>query len=142
MLVARNFPVGNWFSFTKKSMVILVVDDDPDDSQILVELVLELRQDISFILTGSANECFEQVEIKGIVPDLIFLDGILPGVTSKDCLDRLKNNEQLKATKIVIYSGFKRNEVDVFFGKNQLSLHKTSSTGELKSNLQALLETN
>jgi len=79
--------------------LILLVDDDPDDcfifSQVLRESVPEAnitclpdcRSLLNYLQTSNASvqRC--------IIPDMVFLDLNMPGMTGQECLKKLKENQ-------------------------------------------------
>lgn len=48
-------------------------------------------------------------------PDLIFLDGRLPDMSSDECLEKLVANPKLVSTKFVLYSGLGGRELEKRF---------------------------
>jgi CheY-like chemotaxis protein len=76
--------------------VILIVDDVPENVQILGALLSESYSTF-FALDG--NEALEQAEI--LEPDLILLDVMMPVMDGYEVCRRLKNNEKFRDTPII-----------------------------------------
>lgn len=76
--------------------VILIVDDVPENVQILGALLSESYSTF-FALDG--NEALEQAEI--LEPDLILLDVMMPVMDGYEVCSRLKNNEKFRDTPII-----------------------------------------
>lgn len=114
-------------------MVVLVVDDDPDDAQLLTEVLNEVQPDASIHVATNCTGCLHQLEQLRKPPDLIFLDGKLPGMSSQECYEKLKALPHLGSTHIIIYTGFPKHEAERLFGEMKYYVHKTSSLEELRS---------
>ena len=79
---------------------ILLVDDTPAILQILVG-VLRADYDLATAIDGSQG-----LELaKKIMPDLIILDVIMPGMSGYDVLKALKADEATKPIPVVLLSG-------------------------------------
>jgi PAS domain S-box-containing protein len=82
---------------------VLVVEDDPDVSQ-LIELKLR-EQGLDVIATEQGEEALELARTKRI--DLITLDMMLPDITGMDVLRRLRENRETSDIPVIIVSVLK-----------------------------------
>jgi len=76
---------------------VLVVDDEPDILTTVSE-ILEMNDYIVFT-ARNGDECLEKLE--DLTPDLILLDVMMPGITTKEILDEMDQDEKLEKTKVI-----------------------------------------
>ncbi len=93
------------------SKTILIIDDDPDDRELLMEAIKETDPTI---VCGTSSGSIDALQILSkdqfIVPDYIFLDMNMPRMNGKECLLEIKKIEQLNRAKIVIYTTSQRED--------------------------------
>jgi len=80
--------------------IILIVDDIPENVQILGSILK--NQGYSFAFAESGQETFEI--LKKIIPDLILLDIMLPDIDGFEICEAIKENEQTKDIPIIFLS--------------------------------------
>ncbi|MGL1892529.1 MAG: response regulator [Spirochaetaceae bacterium] len=80
--------------------MILVVDDTPENIDILLEILGEV-DDLSVALSG--EDALEIVEDE--TPDLIVLDVVMPGMDGYTVCKTLKANDKYKDIPIIFLSG-------------------------------------
>jgi putative two-component system response regulator len=80
---------------------ILVVDDNPQNAEVLSELLLNHGYRIVLANDAAAAE----VEIRREPPDLILLDVIMPGKTGYELCGELKSDPQTRLIPIVMITG-------------------------------------
>lgn len=75
---------------------IMVVDDEEN----LLELVKTLLEQEGFevITASSGKECLEK--LKKVKPDLILLDVMMPGMTGREVLEKIRENPKTKGLKV------------------------------------------
>lgn len=78
---------------------ILIVDDDPLNIEIIEEI---LGDQYEYRSAASGDEALE--EIADFLPDLVLLDIMMPGMDGYEVCRRIRNNEQLSLTKIILVS--------------------------------------
>lgn len=79
---------------------ILIVDDDPMNALILEEIFG--NKDYEILSAPSGKQAIELA--KHYQPDLILLDIMLPDINGYEICSRLKKNQQLRYTKIILVS--------------------------------------
>lgn len=90
-----------------KTVVIMLVEDDPGDQKLIRMSLREQRIANTPIVAGSAEEAIDYLmknkksEIAPI-PDLILLDLNMPGMGGKEFLRRVKSDRDLEAIPVVI----------------------------------------
>lgn len=85
-------------------MIVLHVDDDPDDSALFCEAVKEAAPNYRCLVADSAASAFEILSDRQMIPDYIFLDINMPKMNGLECLRLIKNNHSLKHINVIMYS--------------------------------------
>lgn len=85
--------------------------DDQEHMQELVKGILE-RAGYSVIIASSGPECLEK--LKKVKPDLILMDVMMPGMTGKQTIEKIRANPKTKDFKIAYLTvtrsvGFEKN---------------------------------
>jgi CheY-like chemotaxis protein len=83
--------------------LVMVVDDDPDILEI-VELVLR-RQGLSVATARDGAEALSLLRDDALVPCLILLDLMMPGMNGFQMLQALSADETLKDIPVVVVTG-------------------------------------
>lgn len=87
-------------------MWILIIDDDTEDIDFFSEVVVEILHDCRCVPASSCEEGLISLGDKHELPSHIFLDGMLYGMSSKECLLKLKADKRLKNVDVILYSGY------------------------------------
>lgn len=94
-------------SFSNKSVKkITLVDDDPDDRE-LFSYVVESRCNYNINLKtyiGGVELLDEIASNPHAIPDVLFLDINMPRLNGLECLKKLRECEDCKKTRIIMYS--------------------------------------
>jgi len=85
---------------THEDAVILVVDDHPNNLEVLFEVFDESSFEVSFVSDGP--HCLELAETEA--PDLILLDVTMPGMDGFEVCRRLKDNPQTRDIPVIFMS--------------------------------------
>jgi CheY-like chemotaxis protein len=86
-------------------MTILLVDDDEDDRKLFFEATGEYDNAITCVGASSGQEALRYLNDKANpVPDFIFLDLRMPGLTGRECLEEIKKNDRLKPVPVIVYT--------------------------------------
>ncbi len=88
-----------------KPIIILIVDDDPEDQHILEEYLLKQNENIIFYRALDGKEAINLILRNEIpTPDLMVLDYKMPLMGAIDVLKYLKEKQILKMTPKVVWS--------------------------------------
>lgn len=121
-------------------MIILIVDDDPEDIELFCEAVSELDGTISCVEAYNGVEALKILQRDQLLPNFIFLDINMPFMNGQKCLAELKRNPVYREIPVVMYSTT-RNEQQIedcrLLGASFLT--KPNSYNELLSSLRPIL---
>ena len=84
----------------KKSLSVLIVDDDPTISEIMKEKLTMSGHTVHHILNG-AKVIFTGEQVS---PDVIILDLMMTNMSGEEVLKELKNNEKLREIPVLVFS--------------------------------------
>ena len=115
---------------------VLVVDDSPTERHVLVELLT--RNGYQVITAESGEEGIEKA--KSELPDLVFMDVVMPGLNGDQATRTLTRNETTKHIPIIVCTS-KGQETDKIWGLRQGALDylvKPVNGEELLSKIAAL----
>ncbi len=90
---------------------IFIVDDDPDDQELLLEALELAGLTCSSSTFADGQELLDQLQ-DGELPDLILLDLNMPRVDGQTALDRIKSSARLRRIPVVVLTT-SRSEADV-----------------------------
>jgi CheY-like chemotaxis protein len=82
----------------------LLVDDDIDDRELFLMALHNASDHIDCRTASNGVEALELLEQSDTKPDFIFLDVNMHKMNGLDCLDRIRQMEELNRTRIYIYS--------------------------------------
>ena len=85
---------------TDKAKTVMIVDDEPG----VLELIARILEANNYrtIKAKDGQECLEK--LKEEVPDVILLDIIMPGLTTKEILSAIEKDSRLSKLKIILLS--------------------------------------
>lgn len=83
-----------------RKVKILIVDDVPRNLRILEEIL-----DDEYLLEPAENGEQALRKVKTFSPDLILLDGMMPGKSGTDVCRELKSDERFQHIKIILVTG-------------------------------------
>jgi putative two-component system response regulator len=83
----------------QKKKKILSVDDDPNNNEIIQEI---LGDDYELRIATTGEEALEIAE--DFKPDLILLDVMMPGIDGYETCRRIRENAELRNTEIIMVS--------------------------------------
>jgi CheY-like chemotaxis protein len=131
------FLTFNFIRLAKKN-TYYIIDDDIDDQQFLVEALVENDQSSQCFKAPNGEVAINNLK-KAIIPlpDAIFLDLNMPGLTGKQCLVELKQTASLQHIPVIIYStSSNKKEIQETLEMGAFSfLIKKSSFQELRKEL-------
>ncbi|HKZ36617.1 MAG TPA: response regulator [Chryseolinea sp.] len=84
-------------------MIILCIDDDPDDTDFFCEAIKVVSPEAKCM---TANDGLSALKIlrSEILPDIIFLDINMPRMSGREVLMQIKKSYKLSQVPIIIYS--------------------------------------
>jgi CheY-like chemotaxis protein len=86
--------------------LILIVDDDYDNLLFASCIVDSLG--MRYVLTNDSQECLQL--LKGLLPNLILLDIVMPGINGLEITRTIKKNEQLASIPIIAVTGLTKTD--------------------------------
>ena len=86
-------------------MTILLVDDDEDDRKLFCEAAAEVDKTIHCVAVSSGDEALSYLANKSNpLPDYIFLDLRMPGLSGQECLEEIKKDPRLAKVPVIVYT--------------------------------------
>ena len=86
-------------------MTILLIDDDEDDRKLFFEAAAEVDRTIECIGATDAQDGLVYLnDLANPVPDFIFLDLRMPGLSGQQCLEEIKKNVRLTKVPVIVYT--------------------------------------
>jgi CheY-like chemotaxis protein len=86
-------------------MIILLVDDDEDDRKLFCDAAKELDTTITCIPARDGQEALTYLRnLANPLPDFIFLDLRMPGLSGQQCLVEIKSEPRLMSIPVMIYT--------------------------------------
>jgi CheY-like chemotaxis protein len=87
----------------KTEKLIFIVDDDPDDRQIILDAFLKNNATFDFEFINSADELLSRLlNMESDFPDLLLLDLSMPGIMGLQALREIRANKKYSQIPIVI----------------------------------------
>ena len=132
---------GKKNALKNEGVVVLNIDDDPEDLEIFYKAVKTVNPLAKCLLARDAKEALSILR-DTIVPDYIFLDIHMPMMDGKTVLAELRQNKKLEAVPVVMYStriNPRETEEYSALGANQF-LNKHNDFHGLCTSLETLLK--
>jgi CheY-like chemotaxis protein len=85
-------------------MLILYAEDDSEDVEVFLEALKSIDASIACIVARDGAEAIDLLENSVVLPDYIFLDVNMPVVGGRECLMRIRKNENLANTPVIMYT--------------------------------------
>ena len=84
--------------------LVFIVDDDPDDRQIILDAFLENNTLVDYVFIESGNELLQTLEEtpQTEYPSLILLELNMPGMLGMQALKQIKSNKTYSEIPIVV----------------------------------------
>jgi CheY-like chemotaxis protein len=86
----------------KKNVIVLLVEDDPDDQFLFKDVMFKLDPEIQLHMVSGADKAIEFIE--STLPTIIFLDINMPLQSGKECLKRIRNKPEWNQIKVVMFT--------------------------------------
>lgn len=82
---------------------MLIVDDDPDDRQIVKDALLEFKNERDYVLLENGDKLMEYLHsVDSGLPCLILLDLNMPGKDGRIALKEIKSNKNFQHIPIIV----------------------------------------
>lgn len=97
---------------TRQFSYILIIDDDPDDVEMLLDAVRAVDATTECFCAGDGEEAILMLTNETLKnrPDLIILDMNMPRMNGKQCLQWLKSTAKFADIPVIVYSTTKMEE--------------------------------
>ena len=83
--------------------LIFIVDDDPDDRQIILDAFLENNAEVDYVFIESAEELMTKLySDESDYPNLILLDLNMPGILGLQALKEIRSNKILSQIPVIV----------------------------------------
>src|SRR5688572_20592170 len=90
---------------------IMLIDDEQDELEILLEALKQLPVEDGFKCTYATNASHALIMLRYLIPDVIFVDMNMPGLTGLDFLSNVRNDDKLRNVRIFLFSSSITNNV-------------------------------
>ncbi len=85
------------------SRLIFIVDDDPDDRQIILDAFLEKNPQIDYVFIENAENLLQNLYSEDAeFPALILLDLNMPGMLGLQALKEIRNNKKFSQIPVIV----------------------------------------
>lgn len=102
----------------KKTIQLLLADDDKDDCDLFREALDELPVTADLSTVHDGEQLMQLLSKKTPLPQLLFLDLNMPRKNGFECLSEIKKNDALKDLPVVIFStSYDRDIVNLLYTK-------------------------
>jgi CheY-like chemotaxis protein len=88
----------------QKPLHCYLIDDDKDESEILLLALKERHPFIKIDVAMSGFEAIERLSSENFLPDIIFLDLNMPRMNGLECLKKIRQNKFSYQLPVIIYS--------------------------------------
>jgi CheY-like chemotaxis protein len=128
---------------TPEKKTIFIVDDDPDDRQLILDAFLENNPGIDYVFIESGSQLIETLEKTEAdnYPSLILLDLNMPGMLGLHALKEIRDNKNYSQIPIIVLttSSFGQDETSSYKLGANCFMRKPQSFAELKLIADALI---
>jgi CheY-like chemotaxis protein len=90
----------------KRKRILMVVDDDPDDLELLVEALLTVEPTLGILTAHSGTDCLDQLNALDTpdLPALLVLDFNLYDMNAADLLAKMSLHERFDSLTKIVWS--------------------------------------
>jgi response regulator RpfG family c-di-GMP phosphodiesterase len=115
----------------EEELNVLMAEDDIDDFEILADAISKVP--VKIVLSRAENGDVLMKLIHEKIPDLLFLDIILPQRDGRDCIREIRSDKKFDSLPIIVYTSLKDLDTIEFcyrWGTN-LFVHKPQSYSDI-----------
>jgi len=126
----------------KKTLHILLADDDEDDRMIFSDIVQQIEDTIQLHTVSDGQQLIRWLTAnESPLPDVIFLDLNMPNKNGKACLKEIKANPAISHLPVIIYStsGSEKDIREAYHQGASLYIQKPSNISGLRKTLTQVL---
>ena len=88
-----------------KHITILLVDDDADDRKLFFEAAMQVDASITCVSATNGQEALVYLKNEAnLLPEFIFLDLRMPGLSGQECLEEIKKDSRLVPVPVIVYT--------------------------------------
>ncbi|MEP6749821.1 MAG: response regulator [Bacteroidota bacterium] len=127
----------------KNRKLVYIVDDDPDDRQIILDAFLENKYQGDYEFIESGNQLLDNLESKdNDFPSLILLDLNMPGIKGLDALIEIRSIKQFNGIPVIILttSSLQSDRKSALENGANCFIHKPDSFTDLVQLADAILK--
>ena len=123
------------------SKVILLVDDDLDDTQLFCEAIEQIEPGATFVTAEDGVAAIEVLNNVPKLPDVIFLDVNMPRMGGMEFLTKIKKSSLFKHIPVAMYSTAKTSEMELIAKRLGAAyyIRKPNSFDEIIYNINQVL---
>ncbi len=89
----------------ENGMRIFLVDDDEDDRKLFFEAVKQYDESIECVSASNGQDALAYLKKENNpIPDFIFLDLRMPGLSGQKCLEEIKKDARLAPVPVIVYT--------------------------------------
>ncbi len=127
---------------TKKFRIILLADDDPEDQEILEDVLTKLEPDVHLHKVDNGKQAVDYLTDCSDLPCLVILDYKMPIFNAAEVLDQIGDDSRLKPVPKVVWSSSRQPEhVQSCLEKGALNYFvKPNKMSELTGMVKEMLE--
>lgn len=117
---------------------VMVAEDDTDDFELLCDVIRSLPLQVVITHAGDGEILMKLMHEN--VPDLLFLDIILPRKTGIDCIREIRSDKKFDKLPIIVYTSLKDLDTIEFCYRNgtNLFIHKPNSYREIREIIEKI----
>jgi response regulator RpfG family c-di-GMP phosphodiesterase len=121
---------------------VVMAEDDNDDFEILADAIRQVP--VKIFLSRAENGVVLMKLIHEKIPDLLFLDIILPQRDGRDCIREIRSDKKFDGLPIIVYTSLKDLETVEFcyrWGTN-IFIHKPQSYSDVAEIVRKIFSIN
>ncbi len=121
---------------------VLMAEDDDEDFDLLSDAINELSIEVALARAGNGDVLMKMLHRE--IPDMLFLDILMPCRDGKDCLREIRADKKFDDLPVIVYTSLKDMETEEFcYGKGaNLFVYKPHSFSELTGVVQRIFSLN